>query len=42
MWEPPFIHGTSLTVFNWDGEKFDVQLLGDTAHLEKSSLPFFK
>lgn len=37
MWEPPFIHGTSLTVFNWNGEKFDVQLLGDTAHLEKSS-----
>lgn len=34
MWDPPFIHGTSLSLFNWDGEKFEVQLLGDTSHME--------
>lgn len=35
MWETPFIHGTSLSVFQWDGEKFTVQMLGDTSHIEK-------
>lgn len=33
LWDPPFIHGTSLSVINWDGEKFEVQMLGDTTHL---------
>lgn len=32
MWDPPFIHGTSLTILDWDGKKFDVRLLGDTSH----------
>lgn len=32
MWEPPFIHGTSLSIFGWDGESFQVQMLGDTSH----------
>ncbi|WP_280770786.1 histidine phosphatase family protein [Salipaludibacillus daqingensis] len=32
MWDPPFIHGTSLSVFQWDGETFHVQSLGDTSH----------
>lgn len=35
MWETPFIHGTSLSIFQWDGEKFTVQMLGDTSHFEK-------
>ncbi|UCZ54831.1 histidine phosphatase family protein [Bacillus shivajii] len=32
MWEPPFIHGTSLTTFNWDGEQFNYKMIGDTSH----------
>jgi broad specificity phosphatase PhoE len=32
MWEPPFIHGTSLTKFTWDGEDFKFQMIGDTTH----------
>lgn len=35
MWETPFIHGTSLSIFQWDGDKFTVQMLGDTSHFEK-------
>ncbi len=34
MWDPPFIHGTSLTIFEWDGKEFDVKLLGDTSHFD--------
>ncbi|MGJ7913085.1 histidine phosphatase family protein [Neobacillus sp. LXY-1] len=33
LWDPPFIYGTSLSIFNWDGEKMEVQMLGDTSHL---------
>lgn len=33
MWEPPFIHGTSLSVFHWNGQKFDIRMLGDISHL---------
>jgi broad specificity phosphatase PhoE len=32
MWDPPFIHGTSLTIFNWDGEQFNFKMIGDTSH----------
>jgi len=32
MWDPPFIHGTSLTICEWNGEEFDVKLLGDISH----------
>lgn len=34
MWDPPFIHGTSLTLFNWDGERFHFQMVGDTRHFQ--------
>lgn len=34
LWDPPFIHGTSLTQFDWDGEKFIVKRVGDTMHLK--------
>jgi broad specificity phosphatase PhoE len=33
-WDPPFIHGTSLTVIKIDGNTFRVELLGDTSHIE--------
>ncbi|WP_462410295.1 histidine phosphatase family protein [Neobacillus sp. Marseille-QA0830] len=33
FWDDPFIHGTSLTVVHWNGEKFDVELVGDTGHI---------
>lgn len=32
MWDPPFIHGTSLTIFNWDGEEYIFKEIGDTSH----------
>jgi broad specificity phosphatase PhoE len=32
MWDPPFIHGTSLTTFTWDGEDFKFKMIGDTSH----------
>lgn len=33
FWDPPFIHGGSLTLVKWDGEKFHVELVGDISHL---------
>jgi len=33
LWDPPFIYGTSLSILNLDGEKIEVQMLGDTTHL---------
>jgi probable phosphoglycerate mutase len=35
MWSPPFIHNTSLTVFHWDGAKFQFEMVGDTSHFEE-------
>jgi broad specificity phosphatase PhoE len=35
FWDPPFIHGGSLTLVEWDGEKFKVEFVGDTSHLEE-------
>ncbi|WP_273127517.1 histidine phosphatase family protein [Bacillus weihaiensis] len=34
MWDPPFIHGTSLSTFKWDGKMFHIESVGDTSHLE--------
>lgn len=34
MWDPPFIYGTSLTVFHWDGKRFLFEIVGDTSHFE--------
>lgn len=36
MWDPPFIHGTSLTILDWDGEQFNVKMIGDTSHFENT------
>ncbi|MEN1937383.1 histidine phosphatase family protein [Paenibacillus sp. 102] len=35
MWDPPFIYGTSLTVFHWDGKRFLFEMVGDTSHFEE-------
>lgn len=32
LWEPPFIHGTSLTVVELNGEGFNIVLEGDLSH----------
>lgn len=34
MWDPPFIHGTSLTIFKWDGEQFNFKMIGDISHFK--------
>lgn len=34
MWDPPFIQGTSLTIFNWDGEQFNFEMIGDISHFK--------
>lgn len=36
-WEPPFIHGTSLTLFKSDGKTFQAEMVGDTQHFNNSS-----
>ncbi|WP_255283500.1 histidine phosphatase family protein, partial [Bacillus cereus] len=33
LWDPPFIHGTSLTVLEIKDENYTIQLEGDTTHL---------
>lgn len=35
IWNSPFIHNTSLTVFHWNGERYKFDMIGDTSHLEK-------
>ena len=37
MWDPPFIHGTSLTIFQWDGERFNFKVIGDTSHFKNET-----
>jgi len=34
LWDPPFIHGTSLTIVEMTGDKMDIILEADTSHLE--------
>lgn len=34
LWKPPFIHGTSLSILEYDQKKFEVNRLGDTSHME--------
>ena len=34
LWDPPFIHGASLSLIKWDGEVFHKELLGDTSHMQ--------
>lgn len=37
MWDPPFIHGTSLTIFQWDGEQFNFKVIGDISHFKNET-----
>lgn len=37
MWDPPFIHGTSLTIFKWDGEQFNFKMIGDISHFKNET-----
>ena len=37
MWDPPFIHGTSLTIFQWDGEQFNFKMIGDISHFKNET-----
>lgn len=34
LWDTPFFHGGSLTIVKWDGEKFYLEMVGDTSHME--------
>ena len=34
-WEGPFIEGTSLTLAQYDGETFQVRMIGDICHIKK-------
>lgn len=34
MWNPPEIHGTSLSIVNYDGTHFKKVMLGDTSHIQ--------
>ncbi|MBL3821763.1 histidine phosphatase family protein [Bacillus cereus] len=36
LWDPPFIHGTSLTILEIKDEGYTIQLEGDTTHLNTS------
>lgn len=38
FWDPPYIHQTSLSVVEIDGEKIEIKLHGDTAHYKKEEL----
>jgi probable phosphoglycerate mutase len=33
-WEGPFIEGASLTLVQYDGQDFHVEMIGDTSHME--------
>jgi broad specificity phosphatase PhoE len=33
MWDPPFIHGTSLSQVRYNGKEFQKVMLGDTGHM---------
>ncbi|KKI91689.1 hypothetical protein WQ54_13285 [Bacillus sp. SA1-12] len=35
FWDTPYIFNTSLTVFHWDGERFQFEMVDDTSHFEK-------
>lgn len=35
MWDPPFLHGTSLTVLEVDGDQYHIHLEGDTSHFSE-------
>ena len=34
LWETPFIFNTSLTIFHWDGDRFQIGMVNDTSHFE--------
>ncbi|WP_034756780.1 histidine phosphatase family protein [Rossellomorea vietnamensis] len=35
MWDPPNIHGTSLSIVRFDGDHFEKVILGDTIHMKE-------
>lgn len=34
FWEAPFPQNTSLSILHWDGERLQLQMVGDTSHFE--------
>jgi probable phosphoglycerate mutase len=34
LWDPPFIHGTSLTVMEIDRDRRELTMIGDMSHAE--------
>ena len=37
LWEPPFIHGTSLTMLEIDTDRRELKMIGDMSHAEEST-----
>lgn len=35
LWDPPFIHGTSLSIIEWDGKEANIILEADMSHVMK-------
>lgn len=40
VWEPPFIHGTSLTIVHIDDGCVTIELIGDTSHIAQEALSY--
>jgi len=39
LWEPPFIHGTSLTMMEIDTDRRELTMIGDMSHAEEAKGP---
>lgn len=39
LWDPPFIHGTSLTVLEIDTDRRELTMIGDMSHAEEAKGP---
>ena len=37
LWEPPFIHGTSLTMLEIDTDRRELTMIGDMSHAEEAT-----
>ena len=37
MWDPPFIHGTSLTMLEIDTDRRELTMIGDMSHAEEAT-----
>ena len=38
LWDPPFIHGTSLTMLEIDTDRRELTMIGDMSHTEEAKV----